>query len=329
MSGPLATLTLASVAGIGFALATSVAVAIAWALLRRWLHRQHPARRARVALVCAVAPTVVPVLLVALCLAPGGVGLLGFGVDHCIHHPSHPHLCLVHSTAILTFPFVMLLAIGFALVAYAVASYGLRLAAARRTLVQLRSGVVGDLAPGVRCVRSARPFSVTSGMGRGEIFVSSALADALHPSHLEAVIEHERAHVRRRDGLRRMLAHMLSWILPPALRREILAELDLATERACDEEAGGRIGDRFVVAEAILAAERLLGAAPVADDWAFLALGGSSVPARIRGLLAEPAADRRRSGWWWAGALFVASCLLAAPLHHVTEHALALLLGAL
>lgn len=329
MSGSLATLTLAGVAGMGFAMATSVAVAICWAVLRRWLPSQHPARRARVALASAVAPTVVPVLLVALCLAPGGLGLLGFGVDHCIHHPAHPHLCLVHPTAMLTLPLLLLLVVFLGLLVFSTVRYGLRLVELRRTLADLRAGVLGDLAPGVRCVQSERPFSLTSGWGRGEIFVSSSLAEALAPSQLDAVIEHERAHVSRRDGLRRTLAHTLSWIQLPALRREILAEFDLASERACDEEAGARVGDRFVVAEAILAAERLLSAAPVADDRPLLAVGGSSVPARVRGLLAEPAADRRRTGWWWAGVLIVASCLLAAPLHHVTEHALALLLGAL
>ena len=104
--------------------------------------------------------------------------------------------------------------------------------------------------------------------------------------------------------------------------------MELATERACDEEAGSRLGDRLVVAEAILAAERLLASTSTRSPGPLLAFGGSSVPARVHGLLAEPVARRGRAGWWPAGGLLGACLLLADPLHHATEHLLGLLLGA-
>lgn len=328
MGATLGTLALVAVAGIGFAAGTSLLLAISWPLLRRWSSRRHPEERARMALATALAPGVAPIVLIGMCLAPGVFGLLGLHADHCVHHLSHPHLCLVHPTAMLTAPSALLLGLCLVLLAGTALRVALRAARTRRAVEQLRNAPSRCLAPGVRCIESERPFSLTAGRGRGEIFVSSALANALAPGELEAVVEHERAHARRRDGLRQLAALVLSWPYLPAARRSILAELELATEQACDEQAGRRLGDRLVVAEAILAAERLLASTPNPSPGPLLAFGGSSVPARVRGLLAEAVAERGLAGWWMAGGLLLASSLLADPLHHATEHLLGLLLGA-
>jgi hypothetical protein len=329
MNAALGTLALALAAGIGFAVASSLVAGVAWPLLRSRLRGRHPAARARVAWAMAVAPGVVPVLLLALAFAPGALALLGLHADHCAHHSGHAHLCFAHPTAVLTPPLAALLGLSAWLVAAASLRLARRVVQARRALAKLRVGISRDLAPGVRCVESQAPFSLTAGLARGEIFVSSGLAEALPPEQLEAVVEHERAHARRRDGLRRMLAQALSGPHRPALRRELLAELELATEQACDEEAGRRIGDRLRVAEAILAVERLLARAPARRHPALLAFGGSSVPARVRALLAEPGDEGALRIGWLVGTLLVTSALLADPVHHGTEHALGLLLASL
>jgi Zn-dependent protease with chaperone function len=334
VTSSLATLALALLAGAGFALATSAALALAWPALRGILRRSHPAAAAGAALAAAVAPAALPLLLLALCFVPGLLGLAGLHADHCTHHPDHPHLCLVHATAQLTGPLPGLLLLGGGLLLGGLARGGVRLARARRALAGLRLGATGGLAPGVRLVESDRPFSVTAGLGAGlggcEIYVSTALARALPPGQLEAVVAHERAHARRRDGLRRALARALSRIHLPGLRRRLLAELELAGERACDEEAGRQLGDRLRVAEAILAVERLLAGAPASAHPALLAFGGSSVAERVGGLLAAPPARPPRAATRLAAsALLLAALLLADPLHHATEHLLGRLLGAL
>lgn len=328
MSPMLATLAMAAAAGIGFAAATSLSLAVSWSGLQRRFAHRHPEARARVALQAAIAPVVVPIALVALCLAPGLLGWLGLHADHCVQHPAHPHLCLVHPAAMLTAPTALLLALGvtLALLGGALLQVVRDAARGQRSLRRLRTAASRCLAPGVHLVESDRAFSLTAGLGQSEIFLSTALAEALAPEHLAAVVAHEQAHVRSRDGLKTLAARVLSWPHFPAVRRAILAELELAMEQACDEHAGGRVGDRLVVAEAILAAERLLAATPTRSP--LLAFGGSSVPDRVRGLLAEPVDDRRLPGGWVAGALLGAFLLLADPLHHTTEHVLGLLLGA-
>jgi hypothetical protein len=328
MSDTLGTLALVAGAGIGFAGGTSLLLGVAWPPLRRRFRHWHPEARARMALATAIAPTIVPIVLIGLCLVPGVLVLLGLHTDHCVQHPGHPHLCLVHPTAMLTASSALLLALSLTLLCAAGLRVALVAAKAHRSLRTLRSAAPRYVAPGVRRVESERPFSLTAGLGRSEIYLSSALADALAPAHLDAVIEHEQAHARRRDGLRMLAARVLSWLHLPPVRRSILAELELATERACDEEAGSRLGDRLVVAEALVAAERLLASTSTRSPDPLLAFGGSSVPARVHGLLAEPVARRGRGGWWTAGGLGVACLLLADPLHHATEHLLGLLLGA-
>lgn len=176
----------------------------------------------------------------------------------------------------------------------------------------------------MRRISSRRPFSLTSGFWRPEIWVSTGLSEALAPAQLEVVVAHERAHARRRDSLRRLLAAVGSLPHLPPIRRALRDELALASEQACDEAAGREVGDRLAVAEAILAVERLLARAP--QHPALSAFGGSAVEARLESLLAAEAAPPGGGGWFAAGVALFALALLALPLHHATEHALGLLL---
>ena len=84
------------------------------------------------------------------------------------------------------------------------------------------------------------------------------MLERLSPDHLRAVLEHERAHLRRQDPLWRLVAALLASAHVSAVRRTLLDDLELASEHACDEEAGARIGSRVLVAQALLAVERLL-----------------------------------------------------------------------
>jgi len=326
----LATIALAAAAGLVFALVISLVLQAGEPLLRRALGGAHPARRARALLAATAAPTLVPILLVGVCLAPGLLGGLGLHADHCVGHPGHVHLCLVHPSAALTPPLALLLAglVGGAV--WAATRGGRRVRALGASTARLRVGASPAAVGGVRRVESERPFSWTAGILRGEIFVSSALEERLSPEAFEAVLEHERAHVRRRDGLRRVLARALSWPLAPGVRRRLLRDLDRAIERACDEQAGARLGDRLRVAEALLAVERLVGGAPAGAGR--LAFGGSSVPERVDGLLAPLPPEPEGSMLRVAGACAVLGTGLvlgADPLHHATEHGLGWLLAVL
>ena len=133
------------------------------------------------------------------------------------------------------------------------------------------------------------------------------------------MVAHERAHAARRDALAMTLARVVALVHLPAIRRRILAELALASEQACDEDAARACGDRVLVAETIVASERAAASAPpfAAPGIAF---GGGEVAGRVESLLAasEGSPAPRHLGWLLVAAL--AGLAAAAPhVHHWTE----------
>ena len=330
MRGWLAELSLILLAGGLYAALTSTAVSLAWPALVAWLRRLEPAPRARAALAVALAPALLPVALVALCLVPGLPALIGWHGDHCLAHAEHPHLCLAHHHAALTPPLVALLVLAGAAALVALARAGAQVARARSRCAALELAAAESLSPGVRLVRSARPFSLAAGLLRPQIFVSTALAGALPDDQLAVVLAHERGHVERRDALCRWIASLCALPLWPRVRRALLGELALASEEACDEAAGAQVGDRLRVAETILAVERLLGAVAPGEPIGVLAFGGSTVAQRVHSLLASPLpAISARYAALAAAALALAAGLGIGRLHHITEHLIGALLRAL
>jgi Zn-dependent protease with chaperone function len=323
MSARLAILVLALLAAAVFAAATALAVAVLWPRLRGRLAGLHPALRARIVWLLAVSPSALPALLVGLCFVPGLLAALGLGSDHCLRHPDHAHLCLTHAHEPLTHAGMALLALAATLSGAALVPELVDLARTRRWLARLPRRAPAH-AVSVEIVESETPLAFVAGLWRPRAHLASCLVERLPDAQLAAVVQHERAHARRRDPLLRLAARVLSRAHRPALRRELLRELAIASEEACDAEAARAVGDRLLVAEAILAAERIFAAAlPVPTGLA--GFDGDVVAARVQALLAtEPSAPRRGVS---LGALALGLCLgllLADPLHHATEHLLAL-----
>lgn len=95
----------------------------------------------------------------------------------------------------------------------------------------------------VDVVASREPFAVTYALVRPRIMVSTALAAALTPAEITAVLAHEREHLRRRDPLRLLAARLLCgwyWYLPAArwLGRRSALRRELAADRAAVGSAG-------------------------------------------------------------------------------------------
>ncbi|MCM2334041.1 MAG: M48 family metalloprotease, partial [Anaeromyxobacteraceae bacterium] len=175
-------------------------------------------------------------------------------------------------------------------------------------------------------VETSEPLSITAGLLWPLVLVSTGLRTRLTPAQLGAVLAHERAHARRRDPLRLLVVSLLGAVHGPRTRRRLLADMALACEEAADEAAAVEVGDRTLVAEAILAVERLLwDRSPRAG----LALGmaGCATEARVESLLQAPLPERParagRAALWAAGA--IAAVAAAAEIHHLTETVLDLI----
>lgn len=321
MNGSLIALAeLVALAYLTFALGLSATCAGLYPRVRQRLEQWAPADRANWVLAFCTAPAAGALVLTTLCFLPS----LGAGwwhlVDHCtVHGSGHPHLCFAHlpksaGTLVGTGALALLFVV-FAALAVEV----LRLNRLRHRL----QPVIGEGGAG-SVIDSPQPLAATIGILRPRVVVSSALRRHLPGELLAAVLEHEQAHVRRRDPLRRMLAHLGSVFHLPKTRQRLLRDLQLACEQACDEQASDRSGDRLLVARALLRVERLLARGRVKLPALAFGFGSAGIISRVEALAGDPI---RRAPLWLPAVLcafLVALVVAADSIHHTTETLLGL-----
>ena len=168
------------------------------------------------------------------------------------------------------------------------------------------------------------PFAFTAGWLFPKTFVSVATGSSLSEAGLKVVLDHEQEHRRRRDPLQRSLVWAITVLLPRGIRETLIGDWRLAAEQACDRTAAEKCGDRFLVANTIIAVERAL-ATSVTPGVAF---GGSTIEERIRHMLDENPPPYVVGRMRVIGMAAVTALLVASPvIHHGLETMLEALLG--
>jgi TonB family protein len=146
------------------------------------------------------------------------------------------------------------------------------------------------------------------GFLRPAILVPASALSGLTPAHLEAILLHELAHVRRGDYLVNVVQcvvevllfyHPAVWWVSSQIRRE--------REHCCDDVAASLCADRMTYARALTSLEELRGPAPR------LALGaaGGDLLARIRRLIDPERVSSPRVSGGFAMGIIVTIALLA------------------
>ncbi|MEV7145184.1 M56 family metallopeptidase [Streptomyces sp. NPDC093084] len=135
----------------------------------------------------------------------------------------------------------------------------------------------------------------------GRIVVSRGMLRCLGDVEREALLAHERAHLRCRHHLFQAVWRLTAAACP--LLRPLAAAGAFVLERWADEEAAARVGSRTVVARAV--GRAALATAGAARPAALAATGGA-VPQRVRALLAPP--PPRRTLPFVAVALLLTLC---------------------
>ena len=296
-----------------FLVAGGVASLPAWLLARvaaraTWV----AARRADLALVAGLLPLLVAVAVLTGVVLPSVVDAVGWRPDHCEGHDHHVHLCLVHAD---TIP-ARLAAIG----AIASVLVVLRGAGALVTLGRTHRHVralerlgraEGDI---VRLPGSPR-LCHAAGALRPRVLLSDALATSVTPEQLAAAIEHERAHLRRRDPLASALLALASFAALPFAARAASRSFRDAAEEAADADAA-RVHGGIGVADALLAVARVQTQVPL------LAFAEGGLERRVRALLAGAPTARARglvvSAFLIATGL-AAALIVADGIHHAVE----------
>ncbi|MFI6356208.1 M56 family metallopeptidase [Streptomyces sp. NPDC050743] len=170
-----------------------------------------------------------------------------------------------------------------------------QVARARRECAGLR----GDTELAV--LDDATPLAFALPGAPGRIVVSRGMLRCLADDEREALLAHERAHLRGRHHFFLSLWRLTAALNP--LLRPLADTGAFVLERWADEEAAAQVGDRVVVARAV---GRAALASAGASRPASLAVTGGEVPQRVRALLAPPPA--RRSLPFLAGALLLTVC---------------------
>lgn len=180
-------------------------------------------------------------------------------------------------------------ALSLALLAAAAIAASLVLARRVRSVLEARGtcrrlpAAVGELVvfPGADAGAFALP-------GRpGRIVVSQALLVALSPGERQALLAHERSHLRHRHHWHRTAAAVAVAANPMLLR--LPAALAEGIERWADEDAALDVGSRATVADALLVAASLSRVAPPAPA---LAAAQGAVQRRMQALQAPPPRPR-------------------------------------
>jgi beta-lactamase regulating signal transducer with metallopeptidase domain len=311
----------------GIALLAAAAVAIIASLVSlssalalpagsRWLDRLAPAAQARVLLAAALLPMLAAVTLVGIAMAPA----MGLIADHCLSFEAlhaHPHLCAQHH--VVAVPAISVVALTLYLVArlaIAMASLALRSLQAHRT-VRALDRVSVEETRGVRTIRMDEPQAFVLGLLSPTIYLSDALARADGGAWVQIALDHERAHVARRDPLLKAIASVGFAFHLPGVASWLAHRLVRAQEMAADEASAEQNGSRAKVAEALVRLARVRASVPAGA----ITFGSTDLEARVQSLLAQKGPNHPSARLMLAAALAVAAvtALNADLVHHAVE----------
>jgi hypothetical protein len=287
MNGWLALTQLCLLAFVFFASSLGATFAASYPLWRAPLARIAPTSRVRWLRLLAAAPLLVSLGLVALCFVPSLIG-----ADDCVNHDDvHAHFCFLHRMIGPGgfYGWVVLGTCGLIVTRHA--AHGVRpLIRAHHVVSGLRNMAQPDAGFDAWLLETPVAMSFAAGVFKPDVYVSRGMLSAFGRWELLAVVEHERAHVRRRDTLWRLATRMfaLPYALVPSRREQLLRDLDLAVEQACDEDAAIAVGDRLTVAEALLRCARALNGAAMDSALVSGFANRGDVAARVEALAAEP-----------------------------------------
>jgi energy-converting hydrogenase Eha subunit A len=317
---------LALLSGFVVAIALAAIAALLQGPLCRLLDAQAPARRARLASAILGAPLLIGVAYAGLTLVVARYGARSASISAACsdHHGSWLHACLGHPLASASDSWLWLaFAALLALCAGLLLQVGRALLRARRelfALVRMGRRHDGHGNGHVHVLETDAPLAVACEVGDGHVLLSRWLVDALSAQQLQVVLAHEQAHLAHRDVRTRLLARIASGLHFPALRRRLLDTLALACEQRCDLAAAERVGSRLLVAETLLAVERLYrDRPPVPHSPIASAFGTEFLRERIEALLATRGPRRWPLGTLLASATAGLLVVSAGWVHNFSE----------
>lgn len=290
---------------------------LVYPFIRHAIRRIHPGQGSALLLYFWSGPAMLSfITTVLLFIAP----LEGVVVsDHC-HGDCGDHVPLVNSP--------WLAGVGLCLLAVLVAGlavhFSLSLSRGIRMRRQLKLLTTPD--QGFQRVNSGVVAVFTLGWWQPEVYVSTALLSNCQDQDLSVILAHEKAHLTRRDNLALLLVKVFTCMLPRRLQQDVLADMHLLCEQACDFASAKR-HKPVQVAETLVRIGRLLKSQRPPQAAITTHFDGSDLALRVQALLAI--SQRKRLAGWQLGLLLTLTLILLycalSPLHHGVEWLIELL----
>ena len=161
----------------------------------------------------------------------------------------------------------------------------------------------------------------TLGWLSNDIFITAGMLRECSDRDLAIILEHERAHVERRDNLRLLFGRLMLLAVPASLTRGMQEDFHLFTEASCDFATAAKHG-ALDVAETLLRVQRLVpGHFRYFDRTVVSAFTGSEVENRVRLLVDADNRELARPFHLWPFLLLLVafSVALVDPMHHAAE----------
>ena len=289
--------------------ALSLAVACTWRWSKVWLHsRQLSARRAADLLFALrIFPLAAAAVITAAFTVPSFLLLEPRTIDEPLGG----------------IPLVLGLC-GAALGLFGVANAALAIRKASRAISEWTTGAQPATPCGqVAVTRISRtvPAMTATGIVRPRVLLSGVAESLLTATELQTALNHEVAHVRRRDNLKKLLLRLVAF---PGMIGLESAWLE-ATEMAADDAAVSNHGEALDLAAALIKLSRLGPLDPPVDLTAALVHGAASLTtARIQRLIAWNSQHRhslrRFSPWYAVSAAFVTVAIFAITYAQLLVH---------
>jgi Zn-dependent protease with chaperone function len=188
-------------------------------------------------------------------------------------------------------------------------------ASAIRSLTRRRRARLGPIPDGdLLVIEDETPMAFAVPGRHPHVVVSTGMLELLEYDERQAMLAHERAHLRHHHHRLITATEVAAAMLPPL--RPAAARVRFATERWADRDAAVEVGDPYIVARAIGRAALARTATPVPA----LALSGSDVAARIDALMANQAVPQMDSAPFATVALMAVSfAAVVVQSHHLIE----------
>lgn len=178
-----------------------------------------------------------------------------------------------------------------------------------------------------------RSVAFCVGILRRRVIISQGLIQKLGPDELDIVLNHERSHASRFDGIGMFILQILTVPFLPRAKKGLTDEFLLSAEFECDRFAAEQCGDGFAVADTLVKLGRIrlseMRELGEREDAYVFSVFGQSIERRVAWLINTPASTEQGLSEIIERLIcytIIVAFIMAEPIHHALETALGYIL---